>query len=135
MVAVAVFGLGTVLLGATRQYWVACAAMAVLMGADMVSVFVRGTIVPLATPDAMRGRVLAVENVFIGGSNELGAWESGVAGQAFGPAWAVAGGGLVTLLVAGVWWVAFPVLRDVDRFDDVTTTHPSVARSSPGPAS
>ena len=93
--------------------------MAVLMAADMVSVFVRSTLVPLATPDVMRGRVLAVENVFIGGSNELGAWESGVAGQALGPAWAVAGGGMATLVIVGIWWVAFPALRNVDRFEDV----------------
>jgi predicted MFS family arabinose efflux permease len=119
LVAVFVFGIGTVLLGVTRQYWVALVAMAVLMGADMVSVFIRGTVVPLATPDAMRGRVMAVENVFIGGSNELGAWESGMAGQYVGTTWAVAGGGLLTLLIVGIWWVAFPALRDVDRFDDV----------------
>lgn len=119
LVAVGVFGVGTVLLGATRQYWVAFVAMVVLMGADMVSVFIRGTIVPLATPDEMRGRVLAVENVFIGGSNELGAWESGMAGQALGASWAVAGGGFACLVIVGAWWVGFPALRDVDRFDDV----------------
>ena len=120
MVAVAMFGLGTILLGATRQYWVAFVAMAVVMSADMVSVFVRGTIAPLATPDEMRGRVLAVENVFIGGSNELGALESGITGQAFGPAWAVAGGGVATLAVVGIWWLAVPALRDVDRFEEIT---------------
>jgi MFS family permease len=117
--AVLIFGVGTVVLGSTRQYWVAVVAMAVLMAADMVSVFVRSTVVPLATPDDMRGRVLAVENVFIGGSNELGAFESGVAGQAFGPAWAVAGGGVATIAIVGIWWVAFPALRDVDRFEDL----------------
>ncbi len=123
--AVVVFGLGTIVLGATRQYWVAVIAMAVLMGADMVSVFVRSTITPLATPDEMRGRVLAVENVFIGGSNELGALESGIAGQALGPAWAVASGGVATLVIAGIWWVKFPALRDVDRFEDVTVGGPT----------
>jgi MFS family permease len=119
LIAVGVFGVFTILLGATRQYWVAFVAMAVLMAADMVSVFVRSTLVPLATPDVMRGRVLAVENVFIGGSNELGAWESGVAGQAVGSAWAVAGGGVATLIVVGIWWLAFPALRNVDRFEDI----------------
>jgi hypothetical protein len=88
----------------------------------MVSVFIRSTIVPLATPDDMRGRVLAVENLFIGGSNELGAWESGMAGQALGVSWAVVGGGLATLAIVGFWWVRFPALRNVDRFDDITVT-------------
>lgn len=120
LVAVGIFGLGTILLGATRQYWVAFLAMIVLMAADMVSVFIRGTIVPLATPDDMRGRVLAVENLFIGGSNELGAWESGMAGQAFGVTWAVVGGGFVTLGIVAFWWMFFPDLRNVDRFEDVT---------------
>lgn len=122
LIAVAIFGLGTILLGATRQYWVAFVAMVVLMGADMVSVFIRGTIVPLATPDDMRGRVLAVENLFIGGSNELGAWESGMAGQALGVSWAVVGGGFATLAIVAFWWVRFPALRNVDRFDDITVT-------------
>ena len=122
LVAVAIFGLGTILLGATRQYWVAFVAMVVLMAADMVSVFIRGTIVPLATPDDMRGRVLAVENLFIGGSNELGAWESGMAGQALGVSWAIVGGGFATLAIVGFWWVVFPDLRNVDRFEDVAVT-------------
>jgi hypothetical protein len=64
----------------------------------------------------MRGRVLAVENVFIGGSNELGAFESGVAGQILGPAGAIVLGGTATLAIAGGWWFLFPALRDVDRF-------------------
>ena len=122
MAAVAVFGIGTILLGVTHSFWVAMIAMAVLMAGDMVSVYVRGTVVPMATPDEMRGRVMAVENIFIGGSNELGAWESGMAGQAVGTAWAVAGGGIITMLVVGVWWVAVPALRDVDRFEDVAAS-------------
>jgi MFS family permease len=126
MVAVLIFGIGTIVLGVATQYWVAFIAMMVLQGADQVSVFVRGTIVPLATPDEMRGRVLAVENVFIGGSNELGAWESGVAGQALGPAVAVAGGGFATVAVAGLWCVLFPALRRVDRFEEVIPDHRSV---------
>ena len=90
--------------------------MAVLSGADAVSVFIRATLVPLVTPPEMRGRVLAVENVFIGASNELGAFESGVAGQALGPAPAVLLGGVATLVIAAGWWVLFPALRDVDEF-------------------
>jgi hypothetical protein len=84
-----------------------------------VSVFIRATIVPLATPDRMRGRVMAVENVFIGASNELGAFESGVAGALLGVGPAVWLGGLLTLGVVGTWAVLFPTLRDVDRFEDI----------------
>ena len=71
------------------------------------------------TPDEKRGRVLAVENVFIGASNELGAFESGVASQAVGAAGAVVGGGIATIGVAGAWWLMFPALRNVDRFSDL----------------
>ena len=81
--------------------------------------FIRATIVPLATPDQMRGRVMAVENVFIGASNELGAFESGVAGAVLGVGPAVWVGGVLTLGVVGVWSFAFPTLRDIDRFEDV----------------
>jgi hypothetical protein len=74
----------------------------------------------------MRGRVMAVENVFIGASNELGAFESGVAAQLIGVAPAVALGGVVTCAVVGVSWVWFPGLRDIDRFTDLASAadHP-----------
>lgn len=116
LVAVAVFGAVTVLLGTTRSFVVAFVALAVLAGADSVSVFIRATLVPLSTPPELRGRVLAVENVFIGGSNELGAFESGVAGQLLGAPAAIVLGGVATVAIAGAWWIAFPDLKDVDRF-------------------
>lgn len=116
LLAVGVFGLATIALGLTRAYAVAFVAMLVLSGADAISVFIRATLVPLVVPHDMRGRVLAVENVFIGGSNELGAFESGVAGQLLGPAGAVVLGGAATVVIAGAWWTAFPALRDVDHF-------------------
>ena len=116
LTVVAVFGVLTIVLGATRSYAVAFAAILLLSAADSVSVFIRSTLVPLATPDEMRGRVLAVENVFIGASNELGGFESGVAGQLVGTAPAVVLGGCVTVVVAAAWWVVFPALRRVDRF-------------------
>jgi MFS family permease len=119
LVSVAIFGLGTIVLGLTRTYWIAFVAMLVIHGADMVSVFVRGAIVPLVTPDDKRGRVSAVENVFIGATNELGAFESGVAAQAVGVPATVVGGGVLTLGVVGLWWVKFKQLRNVDRFDDL----------------
>ena len=116
LVVVAIFGLGTVVLGATTSYAVAFIAMLVLSGADAVSVFIRATLVPLVTPRDKRGRVLAVENVFIGGSNELGAFESGVAGQFLGAGGAVVLGGIATVLISAGWWIFFPALRDVDHF-------------------
>jgi MFS family permease len=122
LVAVAVFGVGTIVLGLTRNYWIAFFAVMVLHGADMVSVFVRGSIVPLVTPDDKRGRVAAVENVFIGATNELGAFESGVAAQAVGVPATVVGGGVLTLGVVGVWWFKFKEMRNVDRFEDLKPT-------------
>lgn len=116
LVVVALFGLGTIVLGVTTHYAVAFVAMLLLSGADAVSVFIRATLVPLVTPRDKRGRVLAVENVFIGGSNELGAFESGVAGQLLGAAGAVVLGGVATVLIALGWWRWFPALRDVDGF-------------------
>ena len=118
-VVVATFGVMTVVLGLTHNYVVAFVAIVVMSAADMVSVFIRSSIVPLVTPDEKRGRVLAVENVFIGASNELGAFESGVASQALGTAGAVVGGGIATVGIAGLWWVLFPALRHVDRFSDL----------------
>ena len=119
MAAVATFGVGTIALGLTRSYIVAFVALLVLGGADAVSIFVRGMIVPLATPEEMRGRVLAVEYVFIGGSSELGAFESGVAGALLGVAGAVVFGGVGTLAVVAIWLLWFPELRSIDRFAEV----------------
>lgn len=122
LVAVGVFGAGTIVLGLTRTYWIAFVAVLVIHGADMVSVFVRGSIVPLVTPDDKRGRVSAVENVFIGATNELGAFESGVAAAAVGVPATVVGGGVFTLGIVGVWWVKFKQLRNVDRFEDLKSS-------------
>lgn len=118
LIAVAVFGAGTIVLGVTTSFAIAFVALAIASGADAVSVFIRGTLVPLVTPPDKRGRVLAVETVFIGASNELGAFESGVAGQLLGPAAAVVLGGAATLVVAVSWGRFFPALRHVDRFPD-----------------
>jgi MFS family permease len=122
LIAVGVFGLATIVLGDTSSYTVAFIAVLVLSAADMVSVFIRGSIVPLVTPDEKRGRVSAVENVFIGATNELGAFESGVASQAFGTPATVIGGGVATIAIVGVWWIGFPSLRKIDRFSDLDTS-------------
>ena len=119
MVAVGAFGLGTIVLGITRSYAVAFIALLALSGADSVSVFVRSTLVPLATPENMRGRVMAVEYTFVGASNELGAFESGIAGALLGVAGSVVFGGIGTLAVVAAWWVLFPELRRIDHFAEV----------------
>jgi Na+/melibiose symporter-like transporter len=117
--AVAVFGVASVVFGFSRDYWLSACAVFVLGAADMVSVYVRGTLVPLATPDALRGRVVAVEAVFIGASNELGMFVAGSGAAAVGPVAAVVAGGSLTLGVTLLWGRMFPSLRRVDRFEDV----------------
>lgn len=132
LVVVAVFGAGTVVFGLTRSYVVAFVALVVISAADMVSMYIRGSIVPLATPDDQLGRVNAVEGVFIGASNELGAFESGVAARALGLSWAIAAGGFVTMGVAAVFALLFPSLRRIDSFDEVRPPDPAtpVSRAS-----
>jgi len=119
LVVVALFGAGTVVFGLTRSYTLAFIALVVLSAADMISMYIRGSIVPLVTPNDQLGRVTAVEGVFIGASNELGAFESGVAARAFGLPWAIAGGGFITMLIAGSFAVLFPSLRRVDTFEEL----------------
>ena len=123
MVAVGVFGLGTIALGLTRSYVVAFIALLVLSGADSVSVFVRSTLVPLATPEDTRGRVMAVEYTFVGASNELGAFESGAVGALLGVASAVVFGGVGTLAVVAVWWFLFPEIGKISSFAQVRPDH------------
>lgn len=117
LIVVAVFGAATVVFGLTRNYAVAFVSLVVLAGADMVSMFIRQSIVPLATPDHQLGRVTAVESVFIGASNELGAFESGVAARYLGVPFAIAGGGVATIVIAGAFAVLFPSIRRIDTFE------------------
>ena len=118
--SILVFGAATIVLGVTRSYVVAFIAVLVLNASDMISVFIRASIVPMVTPDEKRGRVSAAENVFIGASNELGAFESGAVSSAIGTPATVVGGGIATFFVVGAWWFAFPSLRRVKRFEDLT---------------
>lgn len=95
-------------------------AMLITLGAaDMVSVYVRRTLLQLATPDAMRGRVSAVERLFVGASNELGGFESGVTAEWFGTVPSVVLGGVGTLAVVAIWWWLFPEIRDIDDMAEV----------------
>ena len=113
---VALFGLATVALGLTSNFALAMAALFLLGAGDMVSVYVRHLLVQFETPDAIRGRVSAVNSVFIGASNELGEFESGITAGWFGLVRAILFGGAATLAVTAVWIVKFPVLSRMDRF-------------------
>jgi MFS family permease len=117
--AVAGFGLATIVFGLSTWFPLSLLCLFVLGATDMVSVNVRGSLVQLATPDAMRGRVSAVSMLFIGASNELGEFESGVTAALFGTVPAVLIGGVGTLAVVGLWMKLFPSLRRVNSFDDV----------------
>jgi MFS family permease len=114
---VAVFGLATIVFGLSRSFWVSLTALAILGGADMVSVYVRQTLIQIVTPDPMRGRVASVSFLFIGASNELGEFESGVTARIFGPVLAAVLGGVASLFVTGLWARLFPALRRVDRLE------------------
>lgn len=114
---VALFGAATVVFSLSRSVALSVAALAVLGGADMLSVFVRQTLVQLVTPDPMRGRVAAVSSLFIGASNQLGDFESGVAARILGPVGATLFGGVGALIVTGLWAKLFPALRRADRLE------------------
>lgn len=113
---VAVFGVSTVVFGLSTSFWLSCFALFCLGAGDMVSVFVRHLLVQLETPDAIRGRVSAVSSMFIGASNELGEFESGLTASWWGPVTAVTVGGAACLVIVGVYWRLFPELRRLDRF-------------------
>ena len=115
--AVAVFGLMTIVFALSRQVWLSFAALAVLGAADMVSVFIRQTLIQIVTPDVMRGRVAAVSTLFIGASNELGEFESGLVARLLGPVGAALFGGFGALAVTALWWRWFPDLRRADRLE------------------
>jgi MFS family permease len=116
---VALFGVATIVFGLSTNFLISLVALVVLGASDMVSVFVRSTLIQAATPDAMRGRVSAVGMLFVGASNELGEFESGGAAHLVGVVPAVVIGGLGTLGVVGLWMWLFPALRKVDRLSDV----------------
>jgi len=112
---VAIFGVATVVFGLSRSLWLSIAALAISGAADTISVIIRGSLLQLSTPPEMRGRVSAVNSLFIGASNELGEFESGLTAQWWGAVRATLVGGFGALAVAGVWTVLFPALRDADR--------------------
>ncbi|MBI2993198.1 MAG: MFS transporter [Gammaproteobacteria bacterium] len=118
---VAVFGLATIAFGVSTDLRVSLAMLTLLGAADMVSVIIRRVLIQIATPDEMRGRVSAVESVFIGASNELGEFRAGVSAAFFGTVPAVVIGGIGTVLVVALWAKMFPSLRTVDRLESVAS--------------
>jgi MFS family permease len=110
-----VFGAATVVFGLSKIMWLSVAALALLGGADMVSVYVRQTLVQIVTPDHMRGRVASVSGLFIGASNELGEFESGLVARFLGPVGAAVFGGVGAMIVTGAWAKMFPALRKADK--------------------
>ncbi len=125
--SVAVFGLATLAFGVSTQLELSMAALVITGAADMISVVIRQTLVQLETPDAMRGRVSAVNSVFIGASNQLGEFESGATAAWLGPVGSVLLGGLGTLLVAGLWLKLFPALARRDTLLQAGTDQPAKA--------
>jgi MFS family permease len=111
---VAIFGGATVVFGLSRNLWLSLLALAASGAADTISVIIRGSLLQLATPAGMRGRVSAVNSLFIGASNELGEFESGLTAQWWGAVRATIFGGVGSLLVAAVWAARFPALRQAD---------------------
>jgi MFS family permease len=118
LACVALFGAATIVFGLSRSFALSLLALLVVGASDMVSVYVRSALVQLATPDAMRGRVSAVNMVFIGASNELGEFESGLTAQWLGTVPSVVLGGVGTLVVVAIWAWRFPKLGRVDKLRD-----------------
>jgi len=114
-VCVAIFGMATVVFGLSHNLWLSLAALAIGGGADTISVIIRGSLLQLGTPPEMRGRVSAVNALFIGASNELGEFESGLTAQWWGAVRATVVGGVGALAVAGLWAWIFPGLRRADQ--------------------
>ncbi len=121
---VAVFGVATVVFGLSHVYLVSLAALVVIGASDMVSVYIRHMLVQLETPDGIRGRVSAVNAVFIGASNELGEFESGVTAAWWGLKPAIVVGGIASVAIAAIWTRAFPKLRSIDVFPEHATRDP-----------
>lgn len=118
LACVMLFGLATIVFGTSKSFALSLVALVVLGASDMISVVVRSTLIQTRTPDEMRGRVGAVNLVFIGASNELGEFESGVTAAWLGPEVAVVVGGIGTCIVVVLWAFMFPSLRKVDRLDE-----------------
>jgi MFS family permease len=130
-ICVAIFGVATIVFGLSRSLWLSLAALVILGAADMVSVVIRSSLLQLATPPSMRGRVSAVNSLFVGASNELGEYESGLTAQWMGPVRAVVVGGIGSLIVTGLWTVLFPSLREADALTAASLMQPEEQLEQP----
>lgn len=117
-ISVAIFGVATIVFAVSQSVLLSIISLFVLGAADMISVVVRGTLVQMGTPDEMRGRVSSVNFVFIGTSNQLGEFESGLTATWFGPVAAAVIGGAATIAVVAIWMKLFPKLANIDKFPD-----------------
>jgi MFS family permease len=132
LLVVGLYGASIIVFGLSRVYLLSLVALAVSGFVDMFSMNIRSTTVALATPDRLRGRVAAVEMVFISASNQLGAFESGLAAFLVGTVPAVVGGGAVTVLIALTWSRFFPALARVDRMQDLRPAAETAAEAAAG---
>ena len=119
LVSVFVFGLSIIAFGLSSIFWASILALFISGAADGISMVIRQTILQLKTPDEMRGRVSSVNSMFVGSSNELGAFESGLAAKILGPVVAVVFGGTMTLLTVGATAVLNPTLRELDLTEEI----------------
>jgi MFS family permease len=130
-VCVGLFGAATIVFGLSRSLALSLAALCVTGAADMISVVVRSSVLQLATPPEMRGRVSAVNSMFLGASNELGEFESGVTAQWLGAVRATVAGGIGALMVTGLWSVLFPSLRKTDELTSRALRQPVESGATP----
>jgi MFS family permease len=133
LTCVGIFGAATVVFGMSRIFWVSCIALLIIGASDMASVVVRSSILQLATPPQMRGRVSSVNWLFIGASNEFGEYESGLTAHWWGAVRAVVIGGVASLAVTGLWSVFFPALRSADKLtaEDLTAVEQQFSSMEP----
>jgi MFS family permease len=133
LVCVAVYGTATLVFGLSHAIWLSLLALVVVGASDMVSVVIRASILQLATPPGMRGRVSAVNGLFIGASNELGGFESGVTAAWWGAVRAVVVGGIGSLIVTGLASTLFPALRQIDELTTESLMQTNLQQSSAEP--
>lgn len=130
-IAVGIFGVANLVFALSTLFWLSCLALLIAGAADMVSVYIRSALVQFSTPDNMRGRVNAVNMLFIGSSNELGEFRAGTSASLMGPIPAAIMGGVCTLGVVGAWMVGFKSLRQVDRFADASPVEATQPEKTP----